>query len=230
MKKGILYGVGVGPGDPELLTLKGARILREADLIAVPTSGAGRKTALQIIESIVKEKPLMVCDTPMTRDRNQLSENYDSIAKDIEEYLNQGKTVAFITLGDPSIYSTYLYLHRRVESHGYEAHLIPGVPSFCAVAARLGMALCEGSQMLHIVPSSHQDTEEALALPGTKVLMKAGRGIHAVLEDLKKEGKLEQASMVECCGMENEKVYPTVPREIDNASYFSVIVIREDPV
>ncbi|WP_087066072.1 precorrin-2 C(20)-methyltransferase [Intestinibacillus massiliensis] len=227
MKKGVLFGVGVGPGDPELITLKAVRILHEADVVAVPASGDGRKTALAIVESHVKDKPLLACATPMLRNKRKLAENYDMVAETLTRLLDEGKTVAFITLGDPSIYSTYMYIHHRVVARGYEAQLIPGVPSFCAVAARLNTSLCEGSELLHIIPSSHESTEAGLNLPGNKVLMKAGKSICAVRDRLAEDGKLDDAAMVECCGMENEKVYHTLRDLSDASSYFSVIVVKE---
>ena len=154
MKKGILYGVGVGPGDPELLTIKAHRILSQADVIAVPDKGAGEKTAMQIVGELIEGKTILPCSTPMVRDPAALERAHDRIAADIAALLEEGKTVAYITLGDPSIYSTYLYIHRRALAMGYEARLIPGVPSFCAVAAALGTGLCEGSDRLLIVPAS----------------------------------------------------------------------------
>ncbi len=228
MSKGILYGVGVGPGDPELLTRKAARILREADVIAVPASGEGRQTALAIVAHEIKGKTLLDCATPMLRDKRKLAENYDRVAGELIALLEQGKTVAFITLGDPSIYSTYTYIHKRVLARGYDARLVPGVPSFCAVAATLNLPLCEGAEMLHIVPSSHESTEEGLALSGNKVLMKAGRAIGEVRDRLAAEGKLNHAAMVECCGMENQKIYRSLADLDGDASYFSVIVVKEE--
>lgn len=228
MNQGMLYGVGVGPGDPELLTLKAARILRQADLIAVPATGEGNKTALAIASEHIAGKTLLECETPMLRDKAKLAENYDRIADKLCAQLDAGLTVAFITLGDPSIYSTYLYIHQRVLARGYRAQLVPGVPSFCAVAAALNISLCEGSEMLHIVPSSHESTDEGLSLPGNKVLMKAGKGITAVRDRLAAEGKLKTAAMVECCGMKQEKIYRSLEELTGDASYFSVIVVKEE--
>lgn len=228
MSKGILYGVGVGPGDPELLTRKAARILREADVIAVPATGEGRQTALAIVADEIEGKTLLDCATPMLRDKCKLAENYDRVAGKLIALLEQGKNVAFITLGDPSIYSTYTYIHKRVLARGYDARLVPGVPSFCAVAAALNLPLCEGSEMLHIVPSSHESTEEGLALPGNKVLMKAGRAIGEVRDRLAAEDQLRNAAMVECCGMNNQKIYRSLADFNGEASYFSVIVVKEE--
>ena len=157
MNRGILYGVGVGPGDPELLTLKARRILTEADVIAVPDKGAGEKTALGIVGAYIQGKPLHSCVAPMIRDQAELDRVRDRTAAELCALLDQGKTVAFITLGDPSVYSTYMYIHRRVLAAGYEARVIPGVPSFCAAAAALGDGLCDGSDRLLIVPASHRD-------------------------------------------------------------------------
>ena len=177
MNKGKLYGVGVGPGDPELLTAKAIRILGECDVIAVPQSENGGRTALEIATCYIKDKPVRAFDMPMTHDRAARNASHDAAADAICALLDEGKNVAFLTLGDPTVYSTGWYVHKRVVSRGYDAELIPGVPSFCAAAARLGRALCEDGEMLHIIPASHGKEREGLALPGSKVLMKAGRGM-----------------------------------------------------
>ena len=221
MKKGILYGVGVGPGDPELLTVKARRILSQADVIAVPDKGAGEKTALQIIGNLVQGKQTLPCSTPMVR-------AHDRIAADIAALLEEGKTVAYITLGDPSIYSTYLYIHRRVLAMGYEARLIPGVPSFCAVAAALGTGLCEGSDRLLIVPASHRDVADCLAVDANLVFMKAGRELGALRQKLEDASLLEGAAMVENCGMEGERVFPRFAGAPADSGYFSVVVVKRN--
>lgn len=228
MKRGILYGVGVGPGDPELLTLKAQRILREADVIAVPDKGAGEKTALNIIEDLAEGKPILYCEAPMTRDPVQLEAAYASNAQRIAALLDEGKTVAFITLGDPSIYSTYLYTHRRVLEMGYEAKIIPGVPSFCAVAATLGEGLCEGGDRLLIVPASHRDVCDCLTVDANYVFMKAGRELGALRDTLAEHGLLDRAAMVANCGMAAERVYPRFAEAPEDSGYFSVVVVKRD--
>lgn len=228
MNKGTLYGVGVGPGDPELLTMQAARILRQADVIAVPATGEGNKTAMAIATEYIAGKPLLECAMPMLRDKKKLAENYDLIADRLAALLDESKQVAFITLGDPSIYSTYTYLHKRMLERGYDARLVPGVPSFCAVAAALNIPLCEGSEILHIIPSSHESTDEGLSLPGNKVLMKAGKSMASVRDRLARDGKLKNAAMVECCGMENQKIHHSLDDLSGDASYFSVIVVKGD--
>lgn len=228
MEKGILYGVGVGPGDPELLTLKAQRILREADVIAVPDKGAGEKTALTIIGPLAEGKPLLCCAAPMTRDPAQLEAAYEKNARQISGLLDEGKTVAFITLGDPSIYSTYLYTHRRVLAMGYDVQLIPGVPSFCAVAAALGTGLCEGSDRLMIVPASHKDVGDCLAVDANYIFMKAGREIGRLRDTLAEYGLLDHAAMVENCGMETERIFPQFSCAPADSGYFSVVVVKRN--
>ena len=133
--------------------------------------------------------------------------------------------MAFLTLGDPSVYSTPMYLHHRLQKMGYETRLVPGVPSFCAVAAALNTSLCEGSEMLHIVPASYPDMDKALAYEGNKVLMKSGKQIGRVLDKL--DEKQMEVMAVERCGMEGERVHPDLSTLDENASYFSVIVVKE---
>lgn len=226
MERGKLYGVGVGPGDPELVTKKAERVLREADIVAVPDKGAGEKTALNIVRDIVSGKELLYCPTPMVRDRAVLDGCYEQIAGDICALLDEGKNVAFITLGDPTVYSTYIYVHKKVLSRGYEAELIPGVPSFCAVAARLNTSLCEGAERLLIVPASH-DAADCLDIRANKVFMKAGKAIGELQTQLAERGMLEHASLVANCGMEGELVCPRFADMTDGTGYFSIVLVKE---
>ena len=113
-------------------------------------------------------------------------------------------------------------------SRGYDAELIPGVPSFCAAAARLGRALCEDGEMLHIIPASHGKEREGLALPGSKVLMKAGRGVLRVREELRESGQLENAALVERCGMEGERLVYDMDELREPSGYFSIILVKEE--
>lgn len=226
MERGILYGVGVGPGDPELLTLKAARLIQEADVVAVPDKGSGEKTALNIVGALAEGKELLSCAAPMTRDPAALEAAYTANADAVCALLDQGKQVVFITLGDPTVYSTYIYTHRKVRARGYEAHLIPGVPSFCAAAARLGESLCEGSERLMIVPASHKEVDDCLGLDANLVFMKAGREIGALQDKLEEAGLLDRAALVENCGMAGERVYPRFRDLEDGAGYFSVVLVK----
>ena len=225
--KGTLYGVGIGPGDPELLTLKAVRLIRETKVIAVPGEKAEETVAYQITEKAVpelKEKELLALSMPMTKDRTELEENHKKAAEAVEKELDQGKDVAFLTLGDPTVYSTYLYVHKRVQEDGYEAKIVSGVTSFCAVAAELEIGLAENSQQLHVIPASYQ-IEDALKLPGTKVLMKAGRKMEQVKELLKQMDA--EVLMVENCGMEGQRICRGAEEIPESAGYYSLIVVKE---
>ncbi len=222
MRRGILYGVGVGPGDPELLTLKAARILQEADVIAMPDKGSGEGTAEAIAGAYLVGKERLNCPTPMTRDRKVLEECYARSADTLCALLDAGKTVAFITLGDPTVYSTYIYIHRLVVERRYEAELIPGVPSFCAVAARLGVSLCQGEEKLLIVPASH-DVTSWVDLPANQIYMKAGRKLGELQALLAQHGRLEDAMAVSNCGMANEGVWPHFRDMAGDEGYFTVV-------
>ena len=227
MNQGKLYGVGVGPGDPELLTIKAQRIIRQSPVLAVPDAGRGEKTALAIAGELAEGKQLLYCAAPMIRDEAQLDAAYEQNADLVCAQLDQGKDVAFLTLGDPTVYSTYLYLHRKVVARGYETEIIPGVPSFCAVAARLGMALCEKSERLLIVPASHKDVSDCLDLDANLVFMKAGREIGALKDTLAAHGLLDKASLVANCGMEGELVCPRFADLEEGSGYFSVVLVKK---
>ncbi len=223
-KQGILYGVGVGPGDPELLTLKAVRILKECDVIAIPQENKENCTAYQIARQAVPEldeKPCLPLPMPMTKDQAKLVSSHEAAAARTAEQLAAGRTVALITLGDATVYSTYLYIHERIKRMGFETRIINGIPSFCAAAARLDMPLVNGSQKLHILPASYQ-IEEALDLPGVKVLMKSGRQMPKVKALLRGRGM--EARMVENCGMEGEKTYQSLEEIPDQAGYFSLVI------
>ena len=229
MSKGTLYGVGVGPGDPELMTAKAIRLLRECDVVAAPLSTGGRQTALDIaVPYIEADKPVRLFDMPMTHDKAARNASHDAAADAICALLDEGKTVVFLTLGDPTVYSTYWYVHKRVAARGYAAELVPGVPSFCAAAAAMGRALCEDGEMLHIIPATHGRAEAGLALPDSKVLMKTGKSVLEVRELLRARGELANAALIERVGMEGQRLVEDLD-EIDAPSgYFSIILVKEE--
>ena len=226
MSKGILYGVSVGPGDPELLTYKAVRTIREADVVAVPNIGRKRQTAYDICEEHLQGKELLDCSTPMTKDRSIVLAAYEKIADDLCSLLDQGKSVAYLCLGDIAIYSTYIYVHDIVVARGYEAQIIPGVTSFSACAAKLGMALCEGPERLLVAPVMAADVDEILDVPANKVFMKSGKAVHDLRDKLEARGELDRASMVANCGLADEKVFEHLVDIDDEGDYFSVVIVR----
>lgn len=227
---GILYGVGVGPGDPELLTLKALRILRESDVIAIPAETKESCVAYQIALGACPElerKELLTVPMPMTKDHAALERNHEAAARAIALELDQSRQVAFVTLGDPTVYSTFLYVHRKIAGRGYETAIISGIPSFCAAAARLGQGLAERSQPLHILPGTyHSGSGDGItSLRGTKVLMKTGKNMEAVRRSILESG--QEAVLVENCGMPGETVYQGAASFPDHPSYYSLIVVKE---
>lgn len=229
-KTGKLYGIGVGPGDPELMTLKAVRMICECDLIAVPASGRVTNVAFEIARSAIPElgaKEILEISMPMTRDEHKLKESHEKAAQTVIAEMEKGKNVAFLTLGDPSIYSTYIYIHNRVRTGGYETEIVPGIPSFCAVAARLNEGLTEAAEALHIIPASYEGVEEALALKGTRVLMKSGKSIGTIKELLNQMENPPMVKMVERCGMEGERVFHSLKELDEDAGYFSILVVKD---
>ncbi len=224
---GALYGVSVGPGDPELLTLKAVRLIREADVIAVPNIGHGRQTALSIAAEYVEGKPLMECSTPMTRDAEVRQAAYAENARAICEHLEAGRNVAYLCLGDIGVYASFAPISEHVCQAGYDVEIIPGITSFSASAARLGEVLCEGSERLLVSPVMSGDVDEILDVPANKVFMKSGREVIALRDKLAARGELEGASMVANCGLPDEKVFPHLADVTEeDADYFSVVIVK----
>jgi len=222
---GTLYGIGVGPGDPELITLKAIKAIGRCDVVAAPDSGAEKPLALHIAREYAAGIPVLSLGMPMTHDKSELERSREKAADLIAAELDAGKNVGFLTLGDPMLYSTYSYLHRIIKTRGYDVKVIPGVTSFCAAAAALGEPLCEGGEALHIIPASYGYIEDALSLDGTKVLMKSGKKSEDAIELLKKKRMLSKAMLAERVGMEGERLVRDLTCET-GAGYFSVIIIK----
>ena len=224
-RKGSLYGVGVGPGDPELLTMKAIRILQGSQVVFVPDSGGSRRAALNIVQDYLRGKELQTVRIPMVRDEAVLDEAYTAVADQICELLAEGKQVSYITLGDPSIYSTYTVIHNKVLERGFQAKMVPGVPSFCAAAAALNQSLCEGDQPLIVIPASAR-ADDDLIRRSNKVYMKAGKSILKLQKELRENGELKSASMVENCGMPGERIYPEFEELQEPSGYFSLVISK----
>ena len=225
--KGIAYGVGVGPGDPEYMTLKAVRLIRENDVIAVPGKVAEDAVAYKIAAAVVpeiKDKELVPIYMPMIKDRELIDLEHRRLAKLVESYLDQGRNVVYITLGDPSIYCTFSYLQEILMADGYQVELVPGITSFCAAAAALRTPLAEWDEPLHIVPDVHK-TEDRLDQSGNYVLMKSASHMPQIKQLLRESGR--KVSAVENCSMENEKIYRSADEIPDDAGYFSLIIAKE---
>ncbi len=232
MSRGKLYGIGVGPGDPELLTLKAKRIIESSPVLAKPVKKPGEEsTAFTIIKPVVDLSKVEVIDLlfGMTGDNADYWEFGRKAGDQVIEHLSQGKDVTLITLGDVSIYSTFMYLEQYVRSKGYETEIIPGIPAFCGGAAKARVPLTLGDQCLAVVPSAKDNPmlEEALEKFDNVVVMKAGKSVEKVLDILESKGYGSGCvTVVSNVGMPDEYVGP-----VDDGmayGYFTTLIVKKN--
>lgn len=224
---GKAYGVGVGPGDPELMTLKAIRLIKENDIIMVPGTDVRKSVAFKIAVQAVPEiekKELVPIDLPMLKDREALKKSHRDGAKLIESYLDRGKNVVFLTLGDSTVYCTFTYIQAYLKEDGYDTELVNGITSFTAAAAALNIPLSEWDEEIHIIPAAHSIIG-SLELDGNYVLMKSGKRMKEVKDLLIKSGR--KVSCVENCGMQDQKIYRSASEIPDESGYFSLIIAKE---
>lgn len=228
MKYGILYGVSVGPGDPELMTVKAVRILERCPVVAAPRTAGEKTLALDIASGAadLTGKTILNLEFAMTRDPAELAASHRAAADTLENELREGRDVAMLNLGDVSVYSTFAYMMELLRADGFESVMIPGVPSFCAVAAALGTGLTEMNKPLHILPAGGMAVDEALRLPGTKVLMKTGRAMPAVRAAIRRAGLADRTQLVQNCGLPDEKICRRLEEASDEISYFTTMIVK----
>lgn len=226
--KGKLFGVGVGPGDPELLTLKAVRIIEECEVLAVPQTSGEKNAALDIVSKVIdiSKKDVLYLPFLMVKEKEKIDERHSENAEKIARVLKNGKNAALINLGDISIFSTFSYIQKKIEKMGFETEVCPGVPSFCAVAASVKTSLTSMKEPLHIIPALHKDVRDYINLEGTKVFMKAGNSLKSIHEMV-----LENPEFLACavtnCGMENERVYFDLSDSEEQAGYFTTVIVRK---
>lgn len=228
--RGKLYGIGTGPGDSDLLTIKAVKTMENCDIIGIP-GGTDSKMAYNTVKDYIVGKETMVCEFSMNPDINVRIEHRKNVCDEICKVLDMGKSIGLLTIGDPTIYSTYMYINEMVKERGYETEIIPGIPSFIASACRVNTPLCEGEEMLHIVPSSKiskEEIKEILKLKGNKVFMKNARNLNTVLETLKESG-IENVNVVERCSLDGEQIFNKELgfENVDKLGYFTVIIVKE---
>ena len=228
-----LYGVGIGPGDPELVTLKALRVLERVPVICAPyTRQEGESIAAQIAAAVLPHeaavnKEFLTLHFPMTRDDAQLAEAWQEAAQQVAGRLAGGKDVAFVTLGDPSFYSTYPYLVRAVRdlSPKVRAETIPGVTAFSACAAA-GEIAVQGNERLAVVPvTAGADLSAVMEGFDCTVFLKVGRHIGRVREALREAGLEERARLYERCGFAGARQGPL--EEFTSADYLSLVVVKK---
>lgn len=229
----MLYGVGIGPGDPELVTIKAIRRLKESDVIIFPGKDRENCRAYHTVRDAFARMELQLSNDklvfyafPMNMKQPMLSEYHKSVADDILKMLNGGKVVSFVTIGDPAVYSTYEYIAALVEERGYNTERINGIPSFVAAAARLGISLSLDKEEIHIIPGT-ENLDDALALQGTKVFMKAGKSLHILKERLIEREKIESIKVygVTNCGLADEYLAYSA-ENLRDEGYLTVVIVK----
>lgn len=236
---GRLYVLGIGPGDPELMTLKSVRILRQVPTVFVPKGREeGSSLALSIVEKAVdlSDKEIIEAYFPMRKTRGpaaqeDLDGQWQDTVQAVMERLNRGIDVAFITLGDPTIYSTFFYLHDRLLdlNPDISIELVPGVSSITASAARSGTYLGIADDRMAILPANYTgDLRDVLMQFETVVLMKVSKVFSNIISTLKDLDLLDKAVYVAKAGMEDEQVVRDL-REVreEDLNYFSIVLIRK---
>jgi precorrin-2/cobalt-factor-2 C20-methyltransferase len=227
--KGKLVGIGVGPGDSELLTLKAAKILNEIPVICSPRSAPNKESiALSIVNPIIEKrkdfKQLTVLEPvfPMVEDSLTLEKHWDEASELIANFLNKGLDVAFITLGDPSIYSTFSYVQKRLET-SYSIEIIPGITSFSACASSIKRPLVEKDDVLIVIPKIKENFEILLENGNTIALMKTSRNKKELENKINHQTREKEIFSVENCTMENEKI---INGFSENKPYLSTTIIK----
>lgn len=241
MKKG-LTGVGVGPGDAGLITINAIKAIRECDIILLPNENKDdcyaykiAKAAYEDIYGDIDDKEIRSMSFPMTKDETILKKAQDNAFEDITGLIDEGKSLVFLTIGDPCVYSTYHYIHRRVAESGRRADIISGVPSFCAVAARLGISLGDKDEEIHIIPATY-DVKKAMEYTGTRVYMKSGRKLEELKAALNTENDIVKSQggslivyAVSECGLPGEKVMYGIDELCNQAQlgYLTIVIVKK---
>ena len=230
---GIFYGIGVGPGDPELLTVKAIKAIEQVDVLIAPkTEKKDGSVALTVAKPYLKKDVEIVYQVfPMVKGFAENStEAWEANKQEILELLRAGKNVAFLTIGDPMFYSTYIYVFRLLENEGVEIKTIPGIPAFAAIGSQLGYPIVEGDDVLSIIPAtaSPEKVEKAMQAADNVVLMKVYKNFEDVANLLEKNEMAEQAVLVSRAGLDDEKIiYDVLAHKKDKLNYLSTILTRK---
>lgn len=225
------YGIGVGPGDPELMTLKATRILNTIDSLLIPQTQKDKKgVAYTIIEPFLKEGIEMIyVDFPMVADEEVFHEAGRKAAQLVQEQIQQGKNVAFVTLGDPSVYSTYGYIVKALDQ-AVPIETIPGITSFCAAAALDNRPLVEKDEILTIIPMNATDEriDKALEVGDAFALMKVYKREKRVVAHLEKHQLVEKGILAQRCGFPEAVAHQDVVKSLlDNEDYLTLVLTRK---
>ncbi|MFE6618067.1 precorrin-2 C(20)-methyltransferase [Streptomyces sp. NPDC057740] len=232
---GKLYGVGLGPGDPSLMTVRAVEVIAEADVIAYHSARHGRSIARSIAAKHIRERHieerLVYPVTTETTDhpggyQGAIDDFYTEAAARLAAHLDAGRTVAVLAEGDPLFYGSYMHMHKRLADR-YDTEVVPGVTSVSAAAARLGTPLAEGEEVLTILPGTLPEEELTARLAATDaaVVMKLGRTFTKVRGALESSGRLGEARYVERATMSGERLAELADVDPESVPYFAVAVL-----
>jgi precorrin-2/cobalt-factor-2 C20-methyltransferase len=217
-----LYGVGVGPGDRDLITIKAVKILEKADIVIAPASTGDDSIAYEIAAPYIMGK-VMFMEFPMIHSKEQLEMRWDENVDIIKAYINSGNNVAFITIGDPMVYSTFIYILKRMA--GFEVETIPGITSYNAAAAKVNIPIAEGKQSFVVVPSGDiQEIEKAFSLYDNIILMKVSQNYSEIIRIIK-ENKFKAVLIIRC-GHDKEKIVYDLEGYNEKIDYLSIIIAK----
>ncbi|MEH6833325.1 MULTISPECIES: precorrin-2 C(20)-methyltransferase [Falsihalocynthiibacter] len=225
---GKLYGVGLGPGDPELMTLRAAKLIAAAEVVAYPALAGGASFARSIAaEYIPAGAHEIVMDVPMTVERGPAQAAYDEGAAQIAKELEQGRNVVCLCEGDPFFYGSFMYLFARLSGR-FECEVVPGVTSVTACAARAKMPLAARNERVTILPGPLPEAELRLRIEGAEsvAIMKVGRHLAKIRNVISDLGLLAQATYIERASLPQEVVVPLKDAP-ENAPYFSMILLTK---
>jgi precorrin-2/cobalt-factor-2 C20-methyltransferase len=234
MKYGSLYGIGVGPGDPELITLKAVRILRRVAVVfAAASSGNNYSLAVEIASPHLKEGvPVVHLGFPMTRDKKRLADAWSENGRKVAEALQSGKDAAFITLGDPLTYSTFGYVLENIRTTHPDApiNIIPGITSYQAGAAAAGHILVEGDESLTVSSGvlGAERLKQVIDRADSVVILKVYRNYSEILDILNELELADRSILISRCGQEGEEiVWNLKDRDHAPPHYMSHLIIRK---
>ncbi|RDI67097.1 precorrin-3B C(17)-methyltransferase [Nocardia pseudobrasiliensis] len=232
---GKLWGIGLGPGDPELVTVKAARLIAAADVIAFHSARHGRSISRAIAAPYMRagqlEEHLIYPVTTETTDhpggyQGAMEEFYEQAARRLAVHLEAGRSVALLAAGDPLFYSSYMHMHRRLADR-FEAEIIPGITSVSAAAAALGTPLVEGDQVLTILPGTlpAEELTRRLADTGAAAVMKLGRTYPGVRQALSNSGRIDDAYYIERASTDRQRVLRADDVDDEGVPYFSITLV-----
>ena len=225
---GRLYGVGLGPGDPDLITLKSARLIASAQVVAYPALAGSDSFARSIAAGLIAPGAReVVIDVPMTQAREPAQAAYDAGAARIAVELDAGRDVVCLCEGDPFFYGSFMYLHARL-SDRYAVEVVPGVSSLTACAARAGQPLAARNERVTVLPGPLPEDELARRIEGAEsvAILKVGRHLPKLRAVIGRLGLAERAIYVERATLADERICP-LSEAPDKAPYFSMILVAK---